>query len=151
MHHESEAIASKTLKNKKMKCKKFLFLFFAPVFLLLLVSCKNEDDYRMVFCGEYLTNNNVVFNVSINENLFGVVHIVDNKVDDTIHVEDDFIIDRFGCLLPSHDYNPNDRLIFQNGVIETTRYGEMRLQLVFDWNSEELNSAKIIKYFASKW
>ena len=105
----------------------------------------------MVFCGEYLTNNNVVFNVSINENLFGVVHIVDNKVDDTIHVEDDFIIDRFGCLLASHDYNPNDRLIFQNGVIETTPYGEMRLQLVFDWNSEELNSAKIIKYFASKW
>ena len=134
-----------------MKCKKFLFLFFAPVFLLLLVSCKNEDDYRMVFCGEYLTNNNVVFNVSINENLFGVVHIVDNKVDDTIHVEDDFIIDRFGCLLPSHDYNQSDQLIFQNGVIETLPYGEMRLQLVFDWNSEELNSAKIIKYFASKW
>ncbi len=124
------------------------------IVLVLLNSSCSKDDYRKPFCGLY-RNYEVAteYSVSLNTKVPGTVHISNNRPDDCLHhVDDYFVIDRYGCLLPAHDYGkspqtllwefqehgtalpllPYCRLGFKEGCIETMLYGDVKLTIEYE-------------------
>lgn len=128
---------------------------FAIVLFLLSSSC-SKDDYRKPFCGIYKNYGSTTeYSVSLDTKVPGIVHINNNNnqsTDSLSHVDDYFVIDRYGCLLPAHDYGkspetllwefqeysialphlPYYRLGFKEGSIETMPYGDVILTIEYE-------------------